>query len=223
MHVDIAGQAAVFGQALLLGALLGLVYDAMRTLRRTWRSAGLAFALDLLFWLGATAALFLLTLSRDDGRVRIFHMAAVALGGGAYFLTLSRLALPALLWAAGLARRIWRLLTAPLRALARWTKKFLENRKKLFQNWLAWYKINMVYRFLENGKEGAAGYETQTGGRRHKNTRAGAAGRGGHRSAVHTGPAQRRPGGPGGAQPPGSGAEGGQRRFGRGHRPKRRH
>ena len=82
MHVDIAGQAAVFGQALLLGALLGLVYDAMRTLRRTWRSAGLAFALDLLFWLGATAALFLLTLSRDDGRVRIFHMAAVALGGG---------------------------------------------------------------------------------------------------------------------------------------------
>ena len=171
----------------------------------------------------STAALFLLTLSRDDGRVRIFHMAAVALGGGAYFLTLSRLALPALLWAAGLARRIWRLLTAPLRALARWTKKFLENRKKLFQNWLAWYKINMVYRFLENGKEGAAGYEAQTGGRRHKNTRAGAAGRGGHRSAVHTGPAQRRPGGPGGAQPPGSGAEGGQRRFGRGHRPKRRH
>ncbi|MCI9289795.1 MAG: hypothetical protein HFF23_09970 [Oscillospiraceae bacterium] len=221
--MDIAGQAAVFGQALLLGALLGLVYDAMRTLRRTWRSAGLAFALDLLFWLGATAALFLLTLSRDDGRVRIFHMAAVALGGGAYFLTLSRLALPALLWAAGLARRIWRLLTAPLRALARWTKKFLENRKKLFQNWLAWYKINMVYRFLENGKEGAAGYEAQTGGRRHKNTRAGAAGRGGHCSAVHTGPAQRRPGGPGGAQPPGPGAEGGQRRFGRGHRPKRRH
>ena len=35
MHVDIAGQAAVFGQGLLLGALLGLVYDGMRTLRRT--------------------------------------------------------------------------------------------------------------------------------------------------------------------------------------------
>ena len=151
MHVDIAGQAAVFGQGLLLGALLGLVYDGMRTLRRTWQKSVLAFVLDLLFWLGATAALFLFTLSRDDGRVRIYHIAAVALGGGAYFLTLSRLALPALLWLAGLARRIWRLLTAPLRAAVRGTKKFLENRKKLFQNWLAWYKINIVFRFLGNG------------------------------------------------------------------------
>ena len=49
MHVDVLGQAQVFGQAFLLGTLLGLVYDGMRTLRRSLKLPGLAFLLDLLF------------------------------------------------------------------------------------------------------------------------------------------------------------------------------
>ena len=69
MHVDIAGQAVVFGQGFLLGAALGLLYDGMRTLRRSIRLAALAFVLDLLFWLAAVAALFALTLLRDSGEV----------------------------------------------------------------------------------------------------------------------------------------------------------
>ena len=108
MHVDIAGQAAVFGLSLLLGAALGLVYDGMRALRRSLKLAWLAFLLDLLFWLGATTALFALTLLWDDGQVRIYHMAAAALGGGLYFLTLSRLVLPVLLWLAGRIQALWR-------------------------------------------------------------------------------------------------------------------
>ena len=39
MHVDVLGQAVIFGQGLLLGALLGLIYDGMRTLRRTKSSS----------------------------------------------------------------------------------------------------------------------------------------------------------------------------------------
>ena len=34
MGVDIPTQAALFGQGVLLGALLGLVYDVMRAARR---------------------------------------------------------------------------------------------------------------------------------------------------------------------------------------------
>ena len=49
MRIDVAGQAAVFGQGVLLGALLGLAYDGMRTLRRSLKVPGLAFVLDLLF------------------------------------------------------------------------------------------------------------------------------------------------------------------------------
>ena len=130
MPADVAAQMAIFGQGMLLGVLLGLVYDGMRTVRRNSRLRVLAFGLDLLFWLGATAALFALTLLRDDGRVRIYHMAAVLLGGGVYFATLSRLVLPALLWAAGVVRRVWRFCTAPIRRMGRAGKKVLKSQKK---------------------------------------------------------------------------------------------
>ncbi|MCI8807516.1 MAG: hypothetical protein HFF20_04225 [Oscillospiraceae bacterium] len=222
MRIDVAGQAAVFGQGVLLGALLGLAYDEMRTLRRSLKVPGLAFVLDLMFWLGATAGLFALTLLREDGQVRIYHMAAVALGGGGYFLTLSRLILPALLWLADKIRALLRLLTAPARYLGRRTKKFLENRKKLFQNWLSWYKINILYRFARNGREGAMGNEAETGRRGHKAAGTGDAGRHGHRPAVHPGQAGRRPGRPGRADPSGPGAARGKRRAPGRHRPQRR-
>ena len=130
MSPDVLNQAAIFAQAFLMGALLGLVYDGMRTLRRSLQLPGLAFLLDLLFWLAATAGLFALTLLRDDGQVRIYHMAAVTLGGGAYFLTLSGLILPVLLWIAGKIRALFRLLTAPARRAGRAGKNFLKNQKK---------------------------------------------------------------------------------------------
>ena len=86
MHVDSWAQAVIFGQGLLLGAALGVLYDGMRTLRRGLRAPWLAFGLDLLFWLTAIVSLFALTLLRDDGQVRIYHMVAVALGGGLLLL-----------------------------------------------------------------------------------------------------------------------------------------
>ena len=222
MPADVLDQAAIFAQAFLMGAVLGLVYDGMRTLRRSMGLPGLAFLLDLLFWLGATAGLFALTLLRDDGQVRIYHMAAVALGGGIYFLTLSRLILPVLLWVAGIVRSLFRLLTAPARRAGRAGKKFLKNQKKHFQNWLSWYKINMLYRFARNGEEGAVDNEAEEGRYGHKIAGAGALGRRVHRSAVHQGKAERRSGRPGGAEPPGPGAAGGKRRAAGRHRPQRR-
>ncbi|MDE6840355.1 MAG: spore cortex biosynthesis protein YabQ [Oscillospiraceae bacterium] len=222
MHVDTIGQAAVFAQGFLLGAALGLLYDGMRTLRRTLRLPGLAFVLDLLFWLGAAAALFALTLLWDDGQVRIYHIAAVSLGGGAYFFTLSRLVLPALLWLADRIRALWRLVTAPVRLAGRAGKKFLENQKKLFQNWLDWYKINILYRFVRDGKEGAVRHEAEARRCGDKNSRTGAAGRRRRRRAVHSGQPEGGAGQPGGAQTPGSAPAGGQRRAGGRHRPQRR-
>ena len=151
MYVDVLDQALVFGQGFLLGAALGLVYDGMRTLRRSLKLAALAFLLDLLFWIGAAASLFAFTLLRDDGQVRIFHMAAAVLGGGGYFLTLSKLVLPLFLWLAGIIRALFRLFTAPARRAGRAGKKFLKFQKKHFQNWLVWYKMSLLYRFTGYG------------------------------------------------------------------------
>ena len=97
MGVDIPTQAALFGQGVLLGALLGLVYDVMRAARRATGCRWLAFLLDLAFWVGTTWTLFLFALVRGDGRIQVFYLVALALGGGGYLLTLSRLTMPVFL------------------------------------------------------------------------------------------------------------------------------
>ena len=191
MYVDVAAQAEIFGQGVLLGVLLGLVYDGMRTLRRSIRLWILAFVLDVLFWLGAVAALFALTLLRDSGEVRIYHMLAFLAGGGLYFVSLSRLVLPALLWTAGMVRSVWRFFTAPVRALLGAGKKVLKNEKKHLQNWLNWYRINVIDRFAKYGGEGAPAGENQTRRHGYKTAGAGTAGRPGRRTAVHPGEADR--------------------------------
>ena len=128
MPADVAAQAAVFGQGLLLGAALGLVYDLMRAVRRSIPLKWLAALLDLAFWLGTAVCLFLLAILRDTGELRIFHGAAVLLGGGGYFLTLSRLLLPLFLCVMETLGRLWRFFTAPFRRAWNLLKKFLENK-----------------------------------------------------------------------------------------------
>ncbi len=123
MYVDILAQAAISGQGFLLGAALGLVYDVMRTVRRSLRLAWLAFLLDLLFWLSAIVSLFLLTLLLDDGQVRIYHGIAILLGGGGYFLTLSHLILPILFRISQGLQMIWRVCTTPIRCGGHAAKK----------------------------------------------------------------------------------------------------
>ena len=59
MTVDVAQQGRALLQALALGAVMGMTYDLFRILRVRVRIPLLGPALDLLFWLGATLALFL--------------------------------------------------------------------------------------------------------------------------------------------------------------------
>ena len=133
MGVDILGQAVAFGQGALAGVGLGLAYDVFRALRRQFPWRWLAFVLDVAFWLGTTAAVFFFALTRGDGEIRLFHMAALLLGGGGYFLTLSRLALPVLLWLTGGLAALCRLVVAPVRLGGRRIKKFLEKRLLLLR------------------------------------------------------------------------------------------
>ena len=59
MTVDTLQQGRALCQALLLGGAMGVVYDLFRILRVRVKLPLLGPALDLLFWLGATGALFL--------------------------------------------------------------------------------------------------------------------------------------------------------------------
>jgi len=90
MTVSVTDQALFFAGALVMGAAVGLLYDAFRILRVRVRLPLLGGVLDLLFWLVVTVALFVYTTTAGSGEVRLYIVAAVLLGAAAYFWLLSR-------------------------------------------------------------------------------------------------------------------------------------
>jgi len=89
-----SGQAWLFLSTVLVGAAIGLLYDAFRIFRRTAPHRSLAVQLeDLLFWLAATGLTFYYMLHRNSGEIRPFVLLGVAIGLVLYFATISRLVL----------------------------------------------------------------------------------------------------------------------------------
>ena len=89
MEISVTGQALAFAGAAALGILAGIVYDLLRIVRRRADRRAVAGALDLLFWLIVTGALFCYALEAGGGRLRLFMPAGAALGAAFYFLTAS--------------------------------------------------------------------------------------------------------------------------------------
>ena len=76
MTVSVTDQALFFAGALVMGAAVGLLYDAFRILRVRVRLPLLGGVLDLLFWLVVTVALFVYTTTAGSGEVRLSIVAA---------------------------------------------------------------------------------------------------------------------------------------------------
>lgn len=96
MNVSLTQQLHALMGALVLGLITGAWYDLLRGIRRRVRSVVVIAVLDLLFWLCATAALFLWSLHAGDGKVQVAVCAAVVVGGAVYFRRLSRFCYPPL-------------------------------------------------------------------------------------------------------------------------------
>ena len=88
MNVDVLQQGRALCQALLLGGAMGVVYDLFRILRVRVRAPLVGPLLDLLFWLTATATLFLWSQSAWGGQVRLYGAAFCVVGGALYFGTI---------------------------------------------------------------------------------------------------------------------------------------
>lgn len=219
MHIDVAEQARMLLQSLLIGVGLGLAYDVLRAVRRSLRLRWVAFVLDLLFWLCVTVLLFVVAMLGEAGEVRLYLGALFLVGSGIYLLTLSRLVLPMLLWLLSAIGKIWTFLTAPLRIGLRRVKKVCKKRKKDFQNWFEWYRITMAQYDADFPKKGASCRETEALRFGHQNFDTRPAGVGGDRAAVHAHPAGRRTKRTGRSSGTGTGTGGAKQRTGRCHRP----
>lgn len=88
--LPLGDQLRVLVQSVLLGVLIGLVYDLFRALRRYFRLASLATAVcDTLFWLLVFALLFLFGIAVAAGQNRYYVWLGLGLGAVCYFWALS--------------------------------------------------------------------------------------------------------------------------------------
>ena len=88
MELPVLFQAEQFAQAVLLGGLLGLVYDLLRAPRRFLPKLGTM--LDALFLLLLFLSLLGFALYAGQGQFRLFFFPGILLGAAGYFLTLSQ-------------------------------------------------------------------------------------------------------------------------------------
>ena len=132
MGVNISQQLLLFLRSVLLGGVLGLLYDLLRPFRRRsdlmWGGI-----LDVLYGVTAVSGLFFFVMA-GDGELRIFILMGVAGGAVLFFCLLSELMAP-----------LWEFWAALLLTPVGWIKNFLvslrKNFKKLFSFCKKWFTI----------------------------------------------------------------------------------
>jgi len=119
------GQAWLFVSAMLVGAVIGLFYDAFRIFRKTAPHTGLAVQLeDLFFWVAATGFTFYYMLHRNSGEIRPFVLLGVGVGVLAYFLTISRWVLVVFVAVVNFIKKViaaaFKIIVMPIRLIGLW-------------------------------------------------------------------------------------------------------
>ena len=90
MSESILKEADILLKALATGAILFLVYDFLRIIRRLLPHGTVWTALeDILFWAGSAVTVFAMLYRENDGYLRGFSIGGVVLGMVLYSVTLS--------------------------------------------------------------------------------------------------------------------------------------
>jgi spore cortex biosynthesis protein YabQ len=92
--IHLAEQAAVFLEAMIVGAAFGVIYDIFRIGRVAFRTpAIIVFAEDVLFFTVCAVITFFFGLSVIDGSLRLFVLLGELFGGVLYHVTAGKLVL----------------------------------------------------------------------------------------------------------------------------------
>ena len=129
----VTAQLVTFALAALLGAVCGVVYDLLRSVRLLRRrSVLLTHMLDGVYVTLVPLAVFLFALGRGEGELRLYMLLAMVLGAVFYFGALSAWLRPLWEFWASAAAAFLALLWKPLGITARAGKNFLIYIKKFF-------------------------------------------------------------------------------------------
>lgn len=142
MRVQVSAQLLLFGQSILLGLGLALLYDLLRPLRR--RGGGLTALLDGAFCLAAGLTLLLFALRRGAGSCGSTAFWGPWVGRCCSSACFSPLLAPLWDFWAQTAEAAVRLALRLLRWLGRGIKKVEKFRKNLFYFWKKWFTIRKI-------------------------------------------------------------------------------
>ncbi len=98
---SVSHQAGLFLASVVLGAVLGIVYDVFRALRIVFppaRKSGAVFVQDMLFWLIYGAAVFCYSALAARGEIRFFVFLGSLAGFVLYILTVGNFIIGVLRW-----------------------------------------------------------------------------------------------------------------------------
>ena len=88
MENYVSEQLMIFCQSAVLGLVWGAAYDLLRTVRRQIPRRWLTHALDAAYAAAVLLMIFLFTLHRGEGELRLYMLLAMVLGGVLYFAAL---------------------------------------------------------------------------------------------------------------------------------------
>ena len=131
MGNEISQQLASFLASGLLGAVLGLLYDLLRSFRQAVRGGGLSL-FDGLYCIFAFAAVFYFAMTFGEGELRLYMVAGIFGGAVLFFSLFSALLRPVWDFWRGCAEELVRLCLLPAGLTLRTGKKIGKRTKKHF-------------------------------------------------------------------------------------------
>ena len=115
MSQAILGELKVAVTAFFSGALITVVYDLLRIFRRVLSHSYFWIGVeDFGFWMWTAFWTFSVLYRENDGNLRLYTMAFMALGMIAYHVTISEMVV---YWAGKILKKLFRVLFYPLKIL----------------------------------------------------------------------------------------------------------
>ena len=137
MILSLNNQAILFFNTIVVGLVLGLIYDAFRIFRDTFKHTFLMIqAEDVLYWIIVIFTMFFFMLHENYGEIRFFSICGAFLGMILYFLTISHIVMGVMINLIKLIKYIillfLRIVFTPFRLIYILLRKPVEKTGKMF-------------------------------------------------------------------------------------------
>lgn len=153
MTVSVSSQAYIFLCSVAGGAVIALIYDIFRILRKAVKTGSLfTFVEDIIFWILVAVVMFATVYFSNEGELRSYIFLGTLLGVILYALLLSKAIMNSSLFIINIVKSIFRflwrvlsfpfriilkLLAVPGRAAAKYAGKSLKNVRRAGRNRLS--------------------------------------------------------------------------------------